>query len=356
MAKYRQLLEKRKEKGSLRSLLSFENAIDFWSNDYLGFGREQQLVNLSSGSGSRLISGNSLEIIGIEKYVASFFRAESALIFNSGYDANLGFFSSVPQKGEIVLYDELVHASVRDGLRLCLAQSYSFRHNDLEHLKERLNKYSGQTIWVVVESIYSMDGDIAPLHEMSLLCQIYGAHLIVDEAHAGGVFGENGSGLCNSNPSIQTFARLYTFGKGFGAHGAAILGSSELIEYLINFARSFIYTTALPSSFYNHIRNQLQRQSTEGNERRKCLVENIRHFRSQIHSDLSAPDSPIQVIPFETLSKCFRVVETLNANNIAAKAILPPTIPEGSQRVRICIHAHNTLTDIDLLCKIIRLS
>lgn len=351
--KYIQLLNDRIAKGSERSLLSFDDGmIDFWSNDYLGLGRSNISVNLKSGSGSRLISGNSAKIEEVEQFVASHFGSESALIFNSGYDANLGFFSSVPQKGDTILYDELIHASVRDGIRLSFAKSFSFLHNDLESLEKRLASRLGSmdegSVFVAIESIYSMDGDIAPLKEIAALCELYNALLVVDEAHAGAVFGKEGRGLCDeAGVTSMTFARLFTFGKGFGAHGGAILGSSELRRFLINFARSFIYTTALPEAFYTHIQQQIEEAKQE--KLRVQLQENILCFRRRIKSLVSDERSPIQVIDFDDLEICKAKAKELQKAGFSVKAILPPTVPQGVQRLRVCLHAFNTPAEIERL-------
>lgn len=349
--KYIRLLQERIAKGSERSLLSFDTAIDFWSNDYLGLGKQLQTIELSSGSGSRLISGNSKTIENVESFLATHFKSEAALVFNSGYDANLGLFSAVPQKGDTIIYDELVHASVRDGIRLSFAKAFSFNHNDLADLEARLNRAEG-TVFVAIESIYSMDGDIAPLKAIADLCERYDALLIVDEAHAGGVFGENGIGLCDEMEMIpKVFARLVTFGKGFGAHGAVVLGSKILQTFLINFARSFIYTTAMPEAMYTHIQGQVLK--AQENKLREQLQANIRYFRSFKPSPISAENSPIQMLDYEELETCKAVAERLQAAGFAVKAILPPTVPAGQQRLRICLHAFNSKAEMEELCRLL---
>lgn len=343
--KFQRNLQDRKEKGSLRSLLSFDNHIDFWSNDYLGLARIPHKLELIGSTGSRLISGNSKVVEEVERQVATHFESEAALIFNSGYDANLGLFSSLPQKGDTIIYDEFVHASVRDGIRLSFANSFSFRHNDVEDLKKKLQKAEG-TVFVAVESLYSMDGDIAPLVEINHLCKELDALLIIDEAHSGGVFGKEGKGLCQElGIADSVFIRLFTFGKAFGAHGAAVCCSDEVREFLINFARSFIYTTALPESMYQHILHQIEESKQD--ILRKKLQMNIAYFSSRIQSALSAANSPIQIIEFSDLETCKLKAEQLQEAGFAAKAILPPTVPTGSQRLRICIHAFNTKEEID---------
>lgn len=361
--KFQRNLQDRKEKGSLRSLLSFDNHVDFWSNDYLGLAQIAQPVELTGSTGSRLISGNSNVVEEVERQVATHFESEAALIFNSGYDANLGLFSSLPQKGDTIIYDEFVHASVRDGIRLSFANSFSFRHNDVPDLRKKLQKADRMspiasamaqgTIFVAVESLYSMDGDLAPLEEISQLCKEYDALLIVDEAHSGGVFGKGGRGLCRElGIADSVFIRLFTFGKAYGAHGAAVCCSDEVREFLINFARSFIYTTALPEAMVRHILYQIEQSKDE--RLRERLQVNIAHFSGEIQSTLSSVRSPIQIIEFPDLEMCKSKAQQLQEAGFAVKAILPPTVPSGSQRLRICIHAFNTKEEIDQLISLLK--
>jgi 8-amino-7-oxononanoate synthase len=353
-ARFLDKLQERKDKGSLRSLSLFEGMIDFCSNDYLGMSKtESQSVVYAGSTGSRLISGNSTQAEETERFLASFFESEATLVFNSGYDANVGLFSSVPQKGDTVLYDELIHASVRDGIRLSNARAYSFRHNDLIDLAKKFKQAEG-SVFVAVESLYSMDGDHAPLVELAAWCEQKGAFLIVDEAHAGGVYGDSGKGLLHElGLHKRCFARLYTFGKAFGTHGAAICGSEELKEYLYNFARSFIYSTALPPNQYLHIQTSIERSSNT--HMCRDLKEVISQFRSLIKDEsvISDPTSPIQVIPVSTLEKCLLIAKKMQENNLAIKAILPPTVPENGQRLRICLHAYNTESEINQLTELL---
>ena len=245
-------LQKRISNSSLRKLSVRKNLIDFCSNDYLGFARSTEIFemakqyseesfHLNGSSGSRLISGNTEIAENLENYLAKFHLSESALLFNSGYDANLGLFSSVLGRNDTVIFDENIHTSVKDGIRLSPAKKVSFRHNDLVQLEAKINSAQGN-IFVAIESVYSMDGDIAPLKDMAELCQKYTAKLIVDEAHSNGIYGKDGRGMCiDAEVEKKVFARVYTFGKALGCHGAVVCGSEILKEYLINFARSFIY-------------------------------------------------------------------------------------------------------------------
>ncbi len=354
-----------KEKCVFRSLKTNYPSIDFSSNDYLGFStqgylhQEVQLLepSLKMGStGSRLISGNSVLFNEIEKEIAQFHHAESALIYNSGYDANLGLLSSVPQKGDLILSDELIHASLIDGIRLSFATHYKFKHNDVTSLKELITRHKDafNEIYVVVESVYSMDGDSAPLIELAAFCNQYNLHLIVDEAHAIGVFGEQGKGLCQElNMQDGCFARIYTYGKAMGCHGAAIVGSEELKKYLINFSRSFIYTTAMPEHSLLSIKAayQLLNKTTEIEK----LRSNISYFNTKANSSSN-------FIKSESAMHCKLVVgnkqvqeaeEKLNQLDVFAKSIKSPTVKEGQERLRICLHSFNSKEEIDLLLSVI---
>jgi len=350
-AKYQLKLEARKKNGGLRSLSLLGEFMDFFSNDYLGFSKDAPpTAGKASGStGSRLLSGNSREAEQTEAFLADFFGTEAALIFNSGYDANLGFFSAVPQRGDTVLYDALIHASVRDGIRLSHADAFSFSHNDVADLEKKIRKAKG-TVFVAVESLYSMDGDQAPLREIAEVCKSSGAKLVVDEAHAGGVWGFIGKGLVDElNLVPAVFARVFTFGKAYGAHGACVVGDAELVDYLTNFARSLIYTTAMPPRQYVEIQQAVVR-SVEQAPRQK-LQENINYFREVFNkldfiSDLR---SPVQVIAVNNAEKAVELANLLQQNGLAVKAILSPTVPEGAERLRICLHAFNTPEEIDRL-------
>ena len=353
--KYLVKLAERKEKGSLRSLSLFEGYTDFFSNDYLGIAQSVPFSGNHRGStGSRLISGNSAEAEKAEQFMAGFFGSEAALIFNSGYDANLGLFSSVPQKGDTIIYDELIHASVRDGIRLSHAKAYSFKHNNVADLDKKM-KLSEGAVFVAVESVYSMDGDLAPLQELVESCEKHNALLIVDEAHSGGVFGTEGRGLMEQlKLHNRCFARLMTFGKAYGTHGAVVCGNADLVAFLYNFARSFIYTTALSPEQYTHMQQAVE--SAKDDSSRKKLQRNISYFRQQADSlpIISDVSSAVQIVPFDTLQACLEATEKLQSAKIAVKAILPPTVPENGQRLRICIHAFNTLEEIDHLVNLLK--
>ena len=354
-----------KEKFLFRSLKTNYSKIDFSSNDYLGFSsqgylhQELQMLepSIKTGStGSRLISGNSILFNEIENEIAQFHHSESALIFNSGYDANLGLLSSVPQKGDLILSDELIHASLIDGIRLSFATHYKFKHNDINSLTELITRHkdSFNEIYIVVESVYSMDGDCAPLVELAAFCKQYNLHLIVDEAHGIGVFGEQGKGLCQElNIQDDCFARIYTYGKAMGCHGAAVLGSEELKHYLINFSRSFIYTTAMPEHSLLAVKAAYQLLA-KTNEIEK-LRNNIRYFNSQLKSTQSfiESESAIHCKVIAGNKQVQDLEEKLCQSNLFVKSIKSPTVKERQERIRICLHSFNTNEEIDILINIL---
>ena len=349
-------LTAREQTNSLRILLSSENLIDFCSNDYLGFSRNLRVKksNKHGATGSRLISGNSSEFELLEKELAQFHQAEAGLIFNSGYDANLGIFSCIADKGDTIIFDQYIHASIRDGIRLSNARSFAFDHNDINALEKKLQQASG-TILVAIESIYSMDGDEAPLDKIVALCEKYDAQIILDEAHATGIVGENGEGLAqNLNLESKLFARVHTFGKAMGCHGAIILGSENLRQYLINFARSFIYTTALSEHSLNAIESAYNKIKNSTKEREQ-LESNIQLFQDLVSADLKSKliqnTSPIQCILVPGNKTVKKVENELQAKGLNIRAILHPTVEEGKERIRICIHSFNTPKEIAFCVK-----
>lgn len=389
MARYPQRLQKllneRKENDTFRQLPSRSNLIDFSSNDYLEFSKSQKICenalkllakdNIQNGAtGSRLLSGNHSLYEKVESMLCDYHKTEAALVFNSGYDANIGFFSSVPQRGDLILYDELIHASIRDGIKMSNAKAYKFKHNDMEDLHchiERMrnvNNESGE-LYIVTESVFSMDGDSPDLNTLVNICEKNNCQLIVDEAHAVGVFGKNGVGLLQKmGIQDKVFARIITFGKALGCHGAAVLGKNELKDYLVNFARSFIYTTALPShslatilSAYNELHNISNevRNSTENNDSVDIKItnsllelgENINHFKRELQvlnlkQHFVESNSAIQccILPGNTRIKS--IAKNLQENGFDVKPILSPTVPENMERLRFCIHSFNSKKEI----------
>ncbi len=354
-------LEQRKDRHVFRTAIFFDpQKKDFLSNDYLGYARMHRESISNGSSGSRLISGTHKEHLNLEKFIAGFHQTEAALIFNSGYDANLGFFSCVPQKEDVVLYDELIHASIRDGMRLSLAKRYRFKHNDLEDLEEKIKRYKNQkNIYVVVESVYSMDGDSPDFKRLQMFVNQYSIYLIIDEAHSLGIYGEKGRGYAQwQGIEKDCFARLYTFGKALGKHGAAWVASQDLIDYLINFARSFIYTTALPPSSMQEVYEQYQKMQWDDKNREK-LKRNILFYqnmvkKSRLQRFFSLNDAPIQSFFGVNKESLLQISGELNKKGFTIKPIFHPTVQKGKGRLRISLHSFNTFEEIDELIKIIK--
>lgn len=351
----------REQSDALRRLPAPSELIDFCSNDYLGMARNPAVKAVIQNAleedgplgatGSRLISGNRKEMEGFEQFLADFHCSEKALLFNSGYAANQGLLSCMAERHDTILYDQLIHASLREGLKLSLATHYSFRHNDLQHLEQKLQVSKGQ-IFVVVESVYSMDGDEAPLIEMLELCEKHGAALIVDEAHATGVLGLEGRGLvAELGLEEQVWARIYTFGKALGGHGAAICGPGYLIDYLINFSKPFIYTTALP--WHGLAGVQAAYLEMQKGMALEALQQNIRFFTEQIPASLRPQFIPsrsaIQSLVYPGNSAVRELAKTLQDQGFAVWPILHPTVPKGQERLRICLHSFNSQEQIQHL-------
>ncbi len=361
-------VEERNAVKAMRKLKSSSGLIDFSSNDYLGFSSSSKIFDntaqllkdknhqINGATGSRLLSGNYSLYQEAESKIANIHKVESALIFNSGYDANIGFFSAIPQRGDLIFYDESIHASIRDGISMSNAKSYKFKHNDIQDLKvivdrirnsSKLNKEDSPEIYIITESVFSMDGDSPDLIELSNFCTEIGAYFIVDEAHALGVFG---LGLIQQlSLEDKVFARLVTFGKGLGCHGAAFLGTKDLKKYLINFARSFIYTTALPPHSVGTIITAYDELiSSKSSEK---LQENIQLFKSEIinkkmKSYFVASDSAIQSCIISGNDTVIDISLKLKEHGFDVKPILSPTVKLGQERLRFCLHSYNTEEEI----------
>ncbi len=368
-------LEQREQNNSLRKLALPNHLIDFASNDYLGFSKSTAIFNethsflienniiQNGATGSRLLSGNHVAYQEAENYISKFHHSESALLFNSGYDANVGFFSAVPQRNDVILFDELSHASIRDGIQLSNAKSYKFQHNDFEDLERLIQNLNPKpqdptTIYIVTESVFSMDGDTPNLEELVELCNKYDCFLVVDEAHALGVFGNHGEGLVQMlDLQDEVFARIMTFGKGLGGHGAAILGSQKLVDYLVNFAKSFIYTTGLSPHAVATILVAYQHLETE-----KIVLQNLReniiHFNQEkkllgLNPLFVRSKSAIQCAIIPGNLKVRTIASQFQEKGFDVKAILSPTVPEGQERLRFCLHSYNSKEEISEVLRLL---
>ena len=356
-------IETRKLHNAVRQLNSSSGLIDFSSNDYIGFSQSIAIFEQTheflvahnfrqnGATGSRLLSGNHTIYQETEDYIANFHKSDAALIFNSGYDANVGFFSSLPQKGDLILYDELCHASIRDGIQLSNAKAYKFIHNDFEDLEKLIQRNPHATIYIVTESVFSMDGDAPNLEELIVVSNKYNCYLVIDEAHALGVYGDKGEGLVQMlNLQEHVFARIMTFGKGLGCHGAAVLGSQELKQYLVNFARSFIYTTGLSPHAVATILVAYQFLDNSA-----CNLEQLRAnivcFNQQkmmlgLKPMFVQSKSAIQSAIIPGNEKVKSIAKLFQDKGFEVKAILSPTVPEGQERLRFCLHSYNSNAEI----------
>ncbi len=361
----REKLEERRENGSYRTLKPENNLVDFCSNDYFGFARSSTLKQwiddeiaanhhfLNGSTGSRLLSGNLSYTEALEQQIADYHKAEAGLIYNSGYDANIGLFSSLPQRGDTIILDELCHASIIDGARLSYANRYTFRHNDLDSLEEKL-KHAKGSCYVVIESVYSMDGDTPPIKEILTIIQKHKAELIVDEAHAIGLYH---NGLINKlELEDEVFARVITFGKALGCHGAIVLGSRALREYMINFSRSFIYTTA--ASFHQiasiKMAYKMLPQSTEEIEKLRSNIQLFKELTISVKGNLLPSDSSIQCLVVGSNERAKAIANQLQNAGFDVRPILNPTVAKGSERLRICLHSFNSANEITLLSEILQ--
>ncbi|KAI9202704.1 8-amino-7-oxononanoate synthase [Polychytrium aggregatum] len=381
------VLLKRAESGLLRALIE-PPKIDFASNDYLSLARnpsiharvlrlQQDSFNRSpapsppsgGSTGSRLLSGNSATASLLEGHLARFHQAPAALLFNSGYDANLSLFATLPQPGDYIIIDSLIHASVHDGCKISRAkQVLQFAHNSAADLRRQIDAilahHGRQTstmpnIVVGVESLYSMDGDTAPLRELVEVCESFtNVHLIVDEAHATGCYGPSGEGVVvQLGLQDRIFARLHTFGKAVGCHGAVVVGSPILKEYLINYARPLIYSTFMSHHNLLAIRCAYDYLEEHASELQSRLHNLIREFRECIQATAIPPhyilpsDSPIQGIIVPGNAECSSVCTQLQGLGFDVRPIRSPTVPKGEERLRICLHLHNDSAQIHQLVR-----
>lgn len=331
------------------------------SNDYLGLAQHPAIIEairetlLAEGGGSgasRLVTGNRPPYGRLEEALATWQNSEAALVFANGYMANSGVIRALAGRGDVVFSDQLNHASIVDGIVLSRAEHARYRHNDMTHLKALLNKHRDKRRKLIVtDAVFSMDGDQAPLRELVSLKQEYGAMLMVDEAHSGGIYGERGEGLCHElGLQHEVDVHMGTFSKAFGVYGAYVSGSQTLIRWLINKARPLIYSTALPPSLVAGISTALAIVQAD-HWRRERLFSASRLFRSSLCAagfQTGTGDSPIVPVIVGDNDMALRFSQALEEEGIAAVAIRPPTVPDGTARIRFSLSAAHTdeeLTD-----------
>ena len=334
----------------------------FCSNDYLGLANHPAVIkNLQSaaerygvGSGaSHLVNGHSSEHHALEEELAAFCGRERALLFSTGYMANLGAITALVGQGDAVFEDRLNHASLLDAGLLSSARFQRFLHNDLDNLQTRLEKTEAARKLIVVDGVFSMDGDFAPLPQLAQLAQQHNAWLMVDDAHGFGCFGQRGGGTAEHFGLTQAQLPILmgTLGKAFGTFGAFIAGSEVLIETLIQFARPYIYTTAMPPAVAAATRTSLQLLQQES-WRREHLQQLIAHFRrgaAEIGLQLLDSTSPIQPIILGDEARALAFSEELAARGFLVIAIRPPTVPVGSSRLRVTLSAAHSVAQVDAL-------
>jgi 8-amino-7-oxononanoate synthase len=361
-------IQNRLKNNSFRALSQDGFNCDFYSNDYLGYSANHDIldnqktiiskyqIDRLGSTGSRLISGNHILFQVMEDKAKRCLNAEAALFFNSGYDANIGLLSAVLKPKDIIFYDELCHASIRDGLQMSKAKSYKFQHNNYQDLAQKIEiqrkRLQPQTIYIITESVFSMDGDRSDIGKLVEISKGHQTFLIIDEAHALGVCGKDFKG-----PSFEyaedVFARIYTCGKALGSHGGFVLGSKGLKDYLVNFSRPFIYTTGASPYHAAQVIAALDYFENEDKEKQE-LQKIISIFREMVYSNqlqdkVSTNASAIQHISCSGNSETKALAESLQQKGLGVKAILSPTVPEGKERIRVCLHSFNIQEDIEQL-------
>jgi len=346
-------------RGRLRTLLP-QAGHDFSSNDYLGLAGSKLLASamaeaISRGvpvgsGGSRLLRGNHPEHEALEAEAALFFGAETALFFAGGFSANHAIFATLPERGDLIVYDELIHASVHDGTGLSRAAHKSFRHNDPQAVEDAVRRWRADggkgRVWIAVESLYSMDGDLAPIDELAAVADRHDAFLVIDEAHATGVLGENGRGLGAHLEGRENVIALHTCGKALGVMGAIISLPRVLRDYMVNRARAFIYATAPSPLIAATVRASLV--LVQEPDRRRQLADLVDVAGDQLARACGITPTGTQIQPV-IVGRDTRAVELARQMQQAGfdiRAVRPPTVPEGTSRLRISLTLNVTRDDV----------
>ncbi|WP_245894672.1 8-amino-7-oxononanoate synthase [Paracoccus indicus] len=360
LATYRLDLEGLAADARLRSLAP-RRGIDFSSNDYIGLAQSDRLVRAArdaldrgvpvGAAGSRLLRGNTDPQQQFEDEAARFFGAEAALGFGGGYVANFAVLTTLPQRGDLLLMDALSHASTHEGARAGRAQVAQFRHGDVGHASDVIDEWraAGNTgaVWITVESLYSMDGDVAPLNDLMVLADRHG-FLMVDEAHATGVYGPQGRGLAHHLEGRDNVVTLHTLGKALGGSGALICGSRVLIDFLINRCRPFIFATA-PSPLMAAVGTEALAMLCDEPWRQDALRAHVASFGAQMAQRLpQVPLSGSQIVPLIVgpNAPTMELAAALQARGFDVRGIRPPTVPEGTSRLRVSLNLNASPDDV----------
>jgi glycine C-acetyltransferase/8-amino-7-oxononanoate synthase len=335
------------------------------SNDYLGLANHPKVrgaaaeaaMRWGAGAGaSRLISGNMQPHSRLEKRLAAFKGYESALLFGSGYLANTGTIAALAREGEVVFSDELNHASIIDGCRLSRAETFVYRHGDVEHLSWGLRKAGERAALIVTDGVFSMDGDVAPLAELAELAQTHGCRLMVDEAHATGAIGPGGRGsVAAAGLSGEVDVVMGTLGKALGSYGAYVCANRETTDYLLNTARSFVFSTALPPSVAAAGLAALELLESQP-DRVGRLAANARALRDAFAEEgLGASGSETQIVPVPVgdAGTAMELCERLLERGVFAQGIRPPTVPEGSSRLRFTVMSTHRREELERAAKLV---
>jgi 8-amino-7-oxononanoate synthase len=325
---------------------------DFASNDYLALASAPELIDAARAAlergvsvgagGSRLLRGNDREHEALETEAAAFFHAESALFFGSGFMANVALFSTLPQRGDLIVHDALIHASVHDGMRASKAERTEAHHNDATSFEDAIKDWRADggtgTPWIAVESLYSMDGDRAPLGDLIEIAERHGGVLIVDEAHATGVLGPDGRGLSAGLEGRADLITLHTCGKALGVMGALVLGPKVLCDYLINRCRPFIYATA-PSPLITALVRASLMICRFDSGRRERLQKLVAFAAEQLAAQCGVAPSGSQIQPVivGANERAIGLASAMQARGFDIRAIRPPTVPEGTARLRVSV-------------------
>ena len=339
-----------------------EKFLTFCSNDYLGIANHPEIINAFKqaadkygvGSGAaHLINGHSIEHQKLEEELAAFTGRDRALLFSTGYMANLGVVNALMERGDLIFADRLNHASLIDAGLLSNAKMKRYAHNDIDALKKLYTKHTNDNSMILTDGVFSMDGDIAPVKQLSTIAKQQNAWLMVDDAHGFGTLGETGAGLLEQENLSQDDVPILmaTLGKGIGTAGAFVAGSNELIEYLIQTARTYTFTTAMPPAIAAATRASLNIVQRD-NERREKLNHHIQQFKKgadELGIELMASDTAIQPIMVGSTEQAVKISERLRGNGILVTAIRPPTVPDGTARLRVTFSAEHTQADIVIL-------